>query len=143
MTKPATPAKPLPAITALNRPYFQCGLDNKLKLQQCDNCQKLRYPFAKHCPRCLSRDYHWQPLSGRAKLWSWIVMHQVYIRGFTDDVPYIVAYVELEEGPHMISTVVGADHAALACDQPLEVAFQKAGDDVWLPVFRPAAPSAT
>jgi uncharacterized OB-fold protein len=131
-------AKPLPAITDLNRPYFEGGKDNQLKLQQCTQCRHLRYPFARHCPKCLSTDYHWHAVSGRAKLWSWIVMHQVYIRGFADDVPYIVAYVELEEGPHMISTVIDVDRSKLACDQLLEVAFKQVSDDVWLPVFRPA-----
>ena len=131
-------AKPLPAIHDGNRPYFEAGREGKLKLQQCDHCTNLWYPYAQHCPRCLSTEYHWQALSGRARLWSWTVMHQLYIKSFKDDLPYVVAFVELEEGPEMISTVIGVDRAELRCDQPLEVTFRQVKDDVWLPMFRPA-----
>jgi uncharacterized OB-fold protein len=50
-------------------------------------------------------------------------------------VPYVVAFVELEEGPRLMSTVVDLAREQLRCDMPLEVAFVPAGEGTWLPVF--------
>jgi uncharacterized OB-fold protein len=130
--------KPFPRITDLNREYFESGGRGVIALQCCNKCSNIWFPVAQHCPRCLAQDYVWKPMSGRAKLWSWIVMHQVYFKSFKDDVPYVVAFVQLEEGPYLMSTVVGIDRADLHCDMPLEANFVPAEEGTWLPVFRPA-----
>lgn len=77
-------------------------------------------------------------MSGRAKLWSWIDMWQMYYRGFADERPYLVAYVELEEGPRLMSTIVAADRSTLTCDMPLEVVFDDVTPEITLPKFRVA-----
>ncbi|WP_242123960.1 OB-fold domain-containing protein [Sphingobium sp. Sx8-8] len=131
--------KPFPPITDLNRPYFEAGAEGVIKLQSCNSCGNIWFPAAEHCPRCLEQDYEWKPMSGRATLWSWVVMHQVYFKSFKDDVPYVVAFVQLEEGPFMMSTVTGVDREALKRDMPLRATFVPAKEGSWLPVFEPAA----
>jgi uncharacterized OB-fold protein len=132
-------AKPFPPVTDLNRPYVEAAGGNALMLQQCNSCANIWFPVAQHCPKCLAQDFAWKAMSGRAKLWSWVVMHQVYFKSFKDEVPYVVAFVELEEGPRLMSTVVDIDREQLRCDMPLEVAFVPAKEGTWLPVFRPAS----
>ncbi|HEY3653790.1 MAG TPA: OB-fold domain-containing protein [Steroidobacteraceae bacterium] len=132
-------AKPFPPLTDLNRPYVEAGGGNTLMLQQCNNCANIWFPSAQHCPKCLAQDFAWKAMSGRAKLWSWVVMHQIYFKSFKDEVPYVVAFVELEEGPHLMSTVVDIDREQLRCDMTLEVGFVPAKEGTWLPVFRPAS----
>lgn len=130
--------KPLPPITDLNRPFFEGGRHGQLNIQHCQHCEKLIYPIAQHCPRCLSVDLGWKVVSGRAKLWSWVVFHKVYIKSFAQDAPYPVAFVELEEGPQLICGLKGANLTQLRCDMPLEVTFDQVKDGVWLPLFTPA-----
>jgi uncharacterized OB-fold protein len=102
------------------------------------------YPPSTHCPTCLGTDYDWAPASGRATLWSWVSIHQPYLKAFADELPYLVAYVQLEEGPLLISTVVGVARTELEIDLPLQLQFDRYGvDDIPMPVFRPASnPSA-
>jgi uncharacterized OB-fold protein len=82
-------------------------------------------------------DYQWVRVSGRGNVWSWIVMHQQYFKAFKDEIPYNVAFIQLEEGPLMMSTVVGVPTGALRCDMPVEVFFEDATEDISIPKFRP------
>jgi uncharacterized OB-fold protein len=129
--------KPFPPLDDLNRPYFEAGGEGVIKLQKCGGCDNIWFPPSQHCPRCLSQDISWQPVSGRAKLWSWVVIHQLYIKSFKDEMPYVVAFVELEEGPFIMSTIVDIDRADLRCDMPLQAKFVPAKEGTWLPVFSP------
>lgn len=115
----------LPEITEENRPYWD-GCDNgELRLQVCDDCGTRRFPDSPVCPACLSNGYSWHPVSGRGTLWSFIVMHQRYFEAFADELPYLVAYVHLDEGPFMMSTLVEPP-ADLRVNDRLEVVFAKA-----------------
>jgi len=130
--------KPVPELTEVNRPFFDAAADGRLAIQRCTMCGHNWFPPARRCPTCLSSDVEWVDASGRATLWSWIRMHQKYFAGFADELPYIVGYVELAEGPLMMSSIVGADPESLACDMPLTVVFEKAWNGLALPKFRPA-----
>ena len=54
--------------------------------------------------------------------------------------PYVLAMIELEEGPRMMSNLVGIepDPKRIACDMPVEVVFEKLTDEITLPLFKPA-----
>jgi uncharacterized OB-fold protein len=127
--------KPLPTTTRLNGPFLEGTKQGELRLQRCEACDECWFPPSTSCPRCLSTRYRWEAASGRGTLWSWIVMHQVYFKSFKDDVPYVVAFVKLAEGPFMMSTIVGTP-AALRCDAPVEVTFEDATDEIAVPKFR-------
>jgi uncharacterized OB-fold protein len=96
------------------------------------------------CPRCLDARFAWEPVSGRGRVFSFVVFHQVYHRAFAADVPYNVALVQLEEGPFMFSNVVGIANDDLRCDLPVTVVFDRVTDGLTLPRFRPSgtAPAA-
>lgn len=78
------------------------------------------------------------PVSGRGKVFSYVVYHRVYHPGFADEVPYTVALVELEEGPRMISNIIGIPPDEVACEMPVQVIYEDVTDDVTLPKFAPA-----
>jgi uncharacterized OB-fold protein len=79
--------------------------------------------------------------SGRAKLYSYVI-HNRPVPGFTP--PYAIAVVELEEGPRMMTNIVGCEQTpeALVLDMPLQVAFEPLDEEITLPLFRPAKESA-
>ena len=131
-----TPPRPLPQLDDLNRPFWE-GLEaGELRLQRCADCRHLRYPIAETCPRCLSGDAAWERVSGRATVHSTIVFHQLYHRAFADEIPYNVSLVELDEGPRMISNVVGVAPDAVAVGDRLEVVFERLPEGVTINRFR-------
>ena len=79
--------KPLPTLTDENRPFWDACRAQRLDMQQCDGCGHVRFPINHVCPRCLSDRYHWQTLSGRGTVFSYIVFHQLYNKAFAQDIP--------------------------------------------------------
>jgi uncharacterized OB-fold protein len=131
--------KPLPQISAAMAPFFEAARRKELVVQRCRGCGALRFPARDRCSACLARDADWAPVSGRGKIFSLAVMHQVYHPGFASEVPYAVVLVELDEGPRLISNVVGCPPGELRVGMPLEVVFEAVTPEVTLPKFRVAA----
>ena len=90
-------------------------------------------------PHCFSDRLDWAPVSGRGTLYSYTVARRPTHRKLADRVPYVIAIVELDEGPRMTSTVVGTDPEELSVGLRLQVDFDQ-DEDVTFPVFRVAAP---
>jgi uncharacterized OB-fold protein len=130
--------RPLPTPGKLTAPYWEAAKNHEFKLQKCDECGHIWFPPAVCCPQCLSESFTWTAMSGRAQIWSWIDMWQMYYRGFADERPYTVAYVELEEGPRLMSSIVGLVGSELRVGMPLEVVFDDVTDEITLPKFRSA-----
>jgi len=86
---------------------------------------------------------HLVQASGRATLYSYVISHRP-APGFEDDAPYAIAVVELEEGPRMMTNIVGVEITPenLVLDMPLHVQFAARGEQQ-VPVFAPAAGSAS
>jgi uncharacterized OB-fold protein len=106
-------------------------------LQRCTQCGFRRYPAAEVCPRCLSADARWEAASGRGELFSFVVFHRAYHPAWEGRVPYNVALVELEEGPIVLSNVVGVANERLEIGMKLIAAFEPLADALAIPVFRP------
>lgn len=129
--------KPLPQPTPFDEPYWNYLKAHELRLPGCRSCGHIFFPPQPCCPRCLSDRLDWIPASGRGRVWSWVVFHHVYFRSFAEDIPYVVALVELEEGPRMVSTVVDCSPEDLRCDMPVEVVFDDVTPEFTIPKFRP------
>jgi uncharacterized OB-fold protein len=129
--------KPLPAISSMNQSYWDGLRRRELRLQRCNDCGKTWYPPSPFCPVCWSRNFAWQKLSGRGKVNSWVVFHQAYFSSFKDEVPYNVAEVELEEGPRLLTNLVGVDNADISIGMPVAIIFDDVTEDVTLAKFRP------
>lgn len=128
---------PLPIRTELTAPYWDSLQQGQLSFQKCRRCGHAWLPARTECPSCWHDDWHWVPASGRAKVVSWVVFHIAYHEAFENRLPYNVAIVELEEGPRLISNVVGLpDPNALRIDQPVVLRIERKGDFA-LPRFAP------
>jgi uncharacterized protein len=131
--------KPLPAISSLNKPYWE-GLKNReLRLQKCDACGKVWYPPSPLCPGCWARKISWIRLSGRGRVSSWVVFHQSYYRGYDNEIPYNVAEVELEEGPRLLTNLVDVSNEQIRAGMPVEIVFDDVTDEIALAKFKPRA----
>lgn len=130
--------KPLPVIDELNRPFWDLAREEKLAVQVCTGCGDRHYPPGPVCPVCLCPDQEWRVVSGKGTLLSWATFHRAYWDGFADQVPYDVCLVQLDEGPLLVSNLVGASDRQVAVGDRLEVVFERATDAVTLPKFAPA-----
>jgi uncharacterized OB-fold protein len=86
------------------------------------------------CRECLTETLEWVEVSGRGKVYTYVVLHHAAIPAFT--APYTIAVVELEEGPRIFTDLVEVDPAEVHVDMPVEVAWEFVGP-VGLYHFRP------
>jgi uncharacterized OB-fold protein len=129
--------KPLPFANEDTAEYWDACRRGELRMQKCAGCGHVRFPPAVVCARCLSEVSTWEKMSGRGKVYTWIVVHRPQHPAFYEDVPYNVAIIELDEGPRMHSRIVGCPNQEIEIDMPVEVVFEKKNDDVTMPYFRP------
>jgi uncharacterized protein len=134
---PVSERLPEPVITVANRPYWEAARRGEFRLPRCRSCQAWVYPIAPTCSACGEiGSFDWAEPSGAARLNTWLVYRRPFGPFSADDVPYAVAEVELDEGPRLISSIVGAE--SLKYRMRLHVAFRRTESDWPLVVFEPA-----
>ena len=133
--------KPLPHITALARPFWHGTHEHELRLQRCRACGSFQFPPQVLCRSCLSEEQDWTATSGKATVYSFVVQHRPATPAFVDDVPYVVAVVELEEGPLLLTNIVECAPDEVTVGMAVEVTFVDATDEITLYPFRPRTTS--
>ncbi|MEX2246979.1 MAG: Zn-ribbon domain-containing OB-fold protein [Dehalococcoidia bacterium] len=133
------PRRPLPEPTPETREFWDGAKRGELRIQRCRSCGRAYFFPRPFCPHCSSKDVEWFTASGRGTLHTYVINHRP-AHGFDDIAPYVIAVVQLEEGPRMMTNIVGVDPTpeALPVDLPVEVTWESVGDDIALPMFRPA-----
>ncbi len=131
--------KPLPRVVpAIDRPHWDALKKHELRMQKCSECGHIWFPPAFGCPNCLSTKYEWVQLSGKGKIWTYNVFHQLYFKSFAPEIPYNVIQVQLDEGPLMMSNIVGCKNEDIKCDMRVEIVYEDVTPDWTLPKFKPA-----
>ncbi|MBF6600302.1 MAG: Zn-ribbon domain-containing OB-fold protein [Dehalococcoidia bacterium] len=133
------PKRPLPQPTPETQEFWDGARRHELRLQRCNACGRAYFFPRPFCPRCASDDVGWFTASGKARLYSYVISHRP-APGFKDDVPYVIAVVELEEGPRMMTNIVGVEPKPenLPIDLPLQVTWERQSDEITLPLFEPS-----
>ena len=130
--------RPIPVADDESRPFYEGAKQHKLMLQRCSNCSAWRLPGRKRCSDCWSTESEWAEASGKGKLYTWGIMHQQYHPAFADEIPYNCAFVELDEGPRLITNIVGCANEDLRVDMPVVAAYDDVSEETTLVRFRPA-----
>jgi uncharacterized OB-fold protein len=131
------PRRPRPALTQDNAFFFEGARQGRLLIQRCASCGVLRHPPHAMCSRCRSFDWDTVEASGRATLYSFVVVHYPEVPAF--DYPLVVGLVELEEGTRLVTDVVGVDPSDVCIGMPLELEMVAFDDELTLPQFHPVA----
>lgn len=134
-------AKPLPHPTPLSRPFWAGTQARELRLQRCDSCGAYRFPPVVLCRECLAEEHQWVPTSGTGTVYSYVIQHRPATPAFIDDLPYVVAEVELDEGPLMLTNIVGCSPDEVEVGMRVQVTFVDASDEITLYPFTPATPA--
>lgn len=129
--------KPIPFPDNVSATFWEAAKKGKLLLQQCGECGARQNFPQPYCRGCLSENLDWIEASGRGKVYSYTIVNRPPSAQFQEDVPYVVALVELEEGVRMMSNIVGIEPEAVRIDMPVEVVFDEITSDISLPKFKP------
>lgn len=130
-------SKPLPRIDEESKGFWEACQRHELYIQRCGACRSYRYYPRAVCPGCLSSDTEWVRSSSRGTVYTFTVTYQNQTPGFRDELPYVLAYVELEEGVRLLTNVIGCLPEDVRIGMPVEVDFEDATAEVTLPKFRP------
>ena len=122
---------PAPEASLETKAFWDAAAQGKLVIKQCRACGAAHYYPRALCPFCMSDATEWQTAAGTGTLYSYSVMRRA-------EIPYAIAYVTLDEGPTMMTNLVGCDFDALEIGQRMKVVFTPTDGGPPVPTFTPA-----
>jgi uncharacterized protein len=127
--------KLLPQATPLSAPYWQACREGRLVVQRCSACGHRQFYPRVMCTQCASDSVAWEATSGRGRVKSFTVIRRAVSAAYEPDVPYVVALIELAEGPTLMSNVVGCEPEAVRIGAAVRVRFDAWTPEITVPVF--------
>ena len=129
--------KPLPLPNETSHPFWEGTRAHELRLQRCRHCGKhIFYPRAV-CPFCLSDRLEWVTASGQGRIYSYTVVRRAMHPAFQEDLPYVLAIVELDEGPRLTTNIVATAPEEVRVDMRVRAAYHDVTPDITLLKFEP------
>ena len=121
---------PAPTPTPETEAFWAATRAGKFLVKTCKECQRAHWYPRALCPLCFADATEWREASGRGRIYSFSIMRRA-------PQPYAIAYVELEEGPMMMTNIVGCDFDEIAIGQAVRVELREAEGGFRVPVFTP------
>lgn len=118
-----------PDINMETERYWEGAKNGKLLMKKCNSCGKTHFYPRAICPVCSSSDTEWYEASGKGKIYSYSIMRR-------SEIPYVMAYVTLDEGVTMMSNIVESNFDDVKIGKAVEVTFRETEGNQSLPVFR-------
>ncbi len=132
------PGKLIPVPTEEAAEFWAGCMQHELRLQRCAACNKYQFPPQSFCRHCSGDSLNWVPVSGRGKVLSYTIVHWSPNPAYAADAPYSLALIQLDEGPRMLTNIVGCTPAEVRIGMAVAVVFERCGEDILLPKFKPA-----
>ena len=135
---PAT--RPLPSLKEHDTaPFWNATKEQRLTYQKCDGCGAVVWHPRAHCTACLGRALSWHTSAGRGSVYAYSVIRQSYHPFFRTRVPFAVAWIDLDEGPRILSNLTGVADPLRDVKIGMRVAVEwEAHEEVSIPLFKPA-----
>jgi len=134
MTLPA----PVPPVHPETRPFWDATAEGRLLLPRCAACPAVIWYPRGICPECASTEIEWFEASGRGVIYSRTINRRG-LGAYKDAGAYVLAYVELEEGPRVMTNIVDCDPETISIGDAVEATFHETGEGPALVRFRPAS----
>ncbi len=125
---------PAPETTPETEPFWAATDDGRLRLQRCATCDSVIWYPRGICPVCWGRDLVWFDASGRGAIYSYTVNTRG-VGPYQGAEPYVLAYVELDEGPRLLTNIVDARPEDLRVGARVEALFHDTGEGAALVRF--------
>jgi Predicted nucleic-acid-binding protein containing a Zn-ribbon len=135
VVEPRTLPAPAPTLTPETEPFWTAAAEGRLLLKRCLACAAVIWYPRSHCPLCGSRETEWFTGSGHGTVYSFTVNHKG--EGAYRGAPYVLAYVELVEGPRVLTNIVDVDPAAVTVGMAVQAVFAPTGEGTALVRFAP------
>jgi uncharacterized OB-fold protein len=133
--------RPQPIFPEPNTEHFWAGAkEGELRYQTCNSCNRVVFTPRMHCTHCLSADLAWNVSKGEGSVYTYSVVRQNRVPAFIELGAYSIAFIDLDEGFRMLSTIVGVDDPTkeISIGQRVRVMFEEQGEGEYpIPVFRP------
>ena len=130
-------AKPLPEPSAVSAPFWEGLKAGELRLQRCAACSRYVFYPRSVCPYCLSDQLEWQTASGHGRVYSYTIVRRAMNPAFAQEVPYIFAIVELEEGPRVTTNLINCSPEEARVDMLVKAAYDSVTSEIALLKFEP------
>jgi uncharacterized OB-fold protein len=105
-------------------PTFWEGIgQGEFRVQRCQSCGRARFPPTSFCPDCHAVDFRWEPASGRARVWSYTVVHRAPTAELAGEVPYTLVVGQLREGPLVLARLLQVEPAPVTIGIPIVLRF--------------------
>lgn len=134
---PAGMERPRPLPIPVTRPFWDALARGEVLLQHCAACGTWVYYPRIRCPHCLSDDLPWERVRGTGTVYTFTIGRQPTHPAFADDVPQLIAVVELDEGPRLTTTLVEVAPEDIVVGMAVEPVFDAGDDGITLLRFRP------
>jgi uncharacterized protein len=131
----ALPARS-PGVTLETQPFWDATREGRLVLPRCDDCEFVIWYPRRFCPACGSRNVSWFDAAGTGTVYTFTIVTKGG-GAFRDAGPYVVAFVELDEGPRLMTNIVDTPPESVTVGQRVAVVFAPTSDGTALPRFRP------
>jgi uncharacterized OB-fold protein len=129
--------KPIPQPDASEAPFWRGAAEGELRIQQCDQCGHYQHYPRKICTQC-GAEPGWTTTSGRGTVYTFTVIRQFGMPPFREELPYVVAMIELEEGVRMLANITDVDPDDVHIGMAVEAYAVLAEEGVGIPYWRPA-----
>jgi uncharacterized OB-fold protein len=126
---------PMPVANADSLPYWNAARERRLLIRKCNGCGSLHFMPRHLCPDCWSDQLEWVESKGTGSVHSFTVIRRAPVAAFAVRVPYVVALIELDEGPRMMANVIGEDALSVCIGDRVRVTFEDRGDGAMIPQF--------
>jgi len=123
-------------------PFWEGLKRHEFLLFRCQTCGAWYWPPAfcrNHANEPLFGNLAWEPASGKGKVFAFNIHYRAFHPGFAQDIPYVYALIELDEGPMFGTRIVGCDPKEVYIGMPVEVLYEDITDRFTLPYFRPTS----
>ncbi|MDQ7783052.1 MAG: Zn-ribbon domain-containing OB-fold protein [Desulfomonilaceae bacterium] len=129
--------KPIPQIQPWSAPFWEGTKKHELLIQECAECgARIFYP-RKYCPECWSSNMGWSRARGRGRIYSHTTTMTGVETKFLEDLPFVLAIIDLDEGVRMTGNVVDCDPDDVSIGMEVEVVFDDVTSEITLPKWRP------
>ncbi len=139
---PPLEERPLPDVDNVSQVYWEAASRGELLYQECPSCEHRQFYPRAMCTAC-GGDTAWKQASGRGTIHTYTVIRQNWAMPFRELQPYVVAMVELDEGPRMMTNVTGAEIDDVHIGMAVECYVVEVEDGLGLPFWRPAENGAS
>ncbi len=131
------PGKLIPIPTDETAEFWAGCRRRELRLQRCAACKQYQFPPQSFCRHCSGDEVSWVATSGRGKVLSCTIVHWSPNPAYAADAPYSLALIQLDEGPRLLTNIVGCQPGEVRIGTEVAVVFEQCTPEIMLPKFRP------